>query len=117
MFNQPMAERLLERRAHDLGVDVRRGIEVTGCESEADHVVVSGADGTTVTASYVVGCDGANSTVRSLLGLPVIDLGFFYDWLIVDVLLDEPRVFDPINLQICDRSEERRVGKEGVKKG
>ena len=28
--------------------------------------------------------------------------GFFYDWLIVDVILDEPRVFDPINLQICD---------------
>ncbi len=34
--------------------------------------------------------------------LPVTDLGFFYDWLIVDVILDEPRVFDPINLQICD---------------
>ena len=30
------------------------------------------------------------------------DLGFFYDWLIVDVILNEPRVFDPINLQICD---------------
>ena len=30
------------------------------------------------------------------------DLGFFYDWLIVDVVLDEPRVFDPINVQICD---------------
>ena len=33
---------------------------------------------------------------------PVDDLGFFYDWLIVDVILDEPRVFDPINLQVCD---------------
>ena len=32
------------------------------------------------------------------------DRGFFYDWLIVDVILDEPRVFDPINLQICDPS-------------
>src|SRR3546814_11402030 len=102
---------------------------VTCWVSGADHVVVSGADGTTVKASYVVGCDGANSTVRSLLGLPVIDLGFFYDWLLVDVLLDEPRVFDPINLPICDpvrpptavsggpgrrRSDSRRVGHEGV---
>ncbi len=30
------------------------------------------------------------------------DLGFFYDWLIVDVILDEARTYDPINVQICD---------------
>ena len=34
--------------------------------------------------------------------MPVHDLGFFFDWLIVDVVLHEPRVFDPINLQVCD---------------
>ena len=57
---------------------------------------------TAPSAGYVVGCDGANSTVRDLLGVTIDDRGFFYDWLIVDVILDEPRVFDPINLQICD---------------
>lgn len=67
-----------------------------------NSVTVTGADGTTISARYVVGCDGANSTVRTLTGLAVTDLGFFYDWLIVDVILDEPRVFDPLNLQICD---------------
>ena len=30
------------------------------------------------------------------------ELGFFYDWLIVDVVLHDDRVFDPINVQICD---------------
>ena len=40
--------------------------------------------------------------MRDLLGVTMDDRGFFYDWLIVDVILDEPRVFDPINLQICD---------------
>lgn len=35
----------------------------------------------TVTASFVIGCDGANSTVRDLMGFNVIDLGFHYDWL------------------------------------
>ena len=102
MFNQPALEQLLDQRARELGVDVRRGVEVTGIHQSEDTVTVTAADGTTASARYVVGCDGANSTVRSLAGLPVTDLGFFYDWLIVDVILDEPRVFDPINLQICD---------------
>jgi flavoprotein hydroxylase len=102
MFNQPAVEELLDRRARELGVDVRRGVLVTGAEDRDDHVLVTGADGTRVTARYVVGCDGANSFVRDASGLPVSDLGFFYDWLIVDVVLDEQRVFDPINLQICD---------------
>jgi 2-polyprenyl-6-methoxyphenol hydroxylase-like FAD-dependent oxidoreductase len=97
MFNQPMAEAALDRRARALGVDVRRGVELTSIEQHDDHVSVGD-----LTASYAVGCDGANSTVRSLLDLPVTDLGFFYDWLIVDVILDEPRVFDPANLQVCD---------------
>jgi 2-polyprenyl-6-methoxyphenol hydroxylase-like FAD-dependent oxidoreductase len=103
MFNQPQAEAVLRRRATELpNVEVRRDVEVIGIDQNDDRVVVHGADGTKITAQYVVGCDGANSTVRTLAGIDVHDLGFFYDWLIIDVILDEPRVFDPINLQICD---------------
>lgn len=103
MFCQPELEALLARRAEDLAdLDVRRGVEVTSLDQRDDHVVVGAADGTVVRARYVVGCDGANSTVRTLAGLPVHDMGFFYDWLIVDVVLNEPRTFDPLNLQICD---------------
>ena len=40
--------------------------------------------------------------ITDLAGLPVNDLGFFFDWLIVDVVLEAPRVFDPMNVQICD---------------
>jgi flavoprotein hydroxylase len=103
MFCQPELEALLERRVAELPeIELRRGVEVTAVDDLGDHVVVHGADGTTVSAAFVVGCDGANSMVRSLTGLPVHDLGFFYDWLIVDVILDEPRVYDPVNLQVCD---------------
>jgi flavoprotein hydroxylase len=102
MFNQPELEKLLAHRARQIGVHVLFGFEVTGIEQQDDRVLVTGVDGTTVSASYVVGCDGANSTVRSLTAVSVRDLGFFYDWLIVDVILAEPRLFDPINLQICD---------------
>jgi 2-polyprenyl-6-methoxyphenol hydroxylase-like FAD-dependent oxidoreductase len=103
MFNQPALEARLDGRARDLpGVTLRRGVEVTGMDREGDTVVLRTADGPDVRARYVVGCDGANSTVRTLAGFAVRDLGFFYDWLIVDVVLDEPRVFDPPNVQICD---------------
>jgi flavoprotein hydroxylase len=103
MFCQPELEALLERRAAELpSIELRRGVEVSAVDDLGDRVLVRGADGTTVHAAFVVGCDGANSTVRALAGLPVHDLGFFYDWLIVDVILDEPRVYDPLNLQVCD---------------
>jgi flavoprotein hydroxylase len=102
MFNQPALEALLDRRARALGVTVRRGVEVTGLVPSEGSVAVRSAAGGEVGARYVVGCDGANSTVRALADLPTHDLGFFYDWLIVDVILAEPRVFDPLNVQICD---------------
>jgi flavoprotein hydroxylase len=103
MFCQPDLEAVLAERAGELSsVEVRRGVTVTSLDERADHITLGCDDGAGVTARYVVGCDGANSTVRDLLGVDVDDRGFFYDWLIVDVLLDEPRVFDPINLQICD---------------
>lgn len=103
MFCQPELEALLLQRAAALdGVEIRRGVAVSGLTQHVDRVDVRLEDGATLTGRYVVGCDGANSTVRDLVGLGVVDLGFFYDWLIVDVVLAEERVFDPINLQVCD---------------
>lgn len=102
MFCQPELEATLESRASKLdGLDVRRGVSVTGLLQD-DVVTLECDDGTTVRARYAVGCDGANSTVRDLLRVGVEDRGFFHDWLIVDVILEEPRVFDPVNLQVCD---------------
>jgi 2-polyprenyl-6-methoxyphenol hydroxylase-like FAD-dependent oxidoreductase len=102
MFNQPALESLLDRRARELGVTVRRGVEAMVIDQADEGVVVRAVDGTEVRAHYAIGCDGANSTVRTLAGLPVHDLGFFFDWLIVDVILDQPRTFEPRNVQICD---------------
>jgi 2-polyprenyl-6-methoxyphenol hydroxylase-like FAD-dependent oxidoreductase len=102
MFSQPELEAILFRRAECLpSVEVRRGCLVTGLDDEGDTVVVH-TDSAPVRARYVVGCDGANSTVRSLTGISMNDRAFFYDWLVVDVVFDEPHVFDPPNVQICD---------------
>jgi 2-polyprenyl-6-methoxyphenol hydroxylase-like FAD-dependent oxidoreductase len=105
MFCQPELEAALEARAHTLPtLEIRRGVVADTIQQSADHVTVGTSSGDAVRARYVVGCDGANSSVRELLDIGVEDRGFFYDWLIVDVVLDEPRVFDPINLQVCDPS-------------
>jgi flavoprotein hydroxylase len=103
MFCQPELEALLTARAHTMPtLEIRRGVALDALEQHEDFVILGCGSGGSVRARYVVGCDGANSTVRELLDIGVDDRGFFYDWLIVDVVLDEPRVFDPINLQICD---------------
>ena len=103
MFNQPALQALLEARARELPtVTVRRGVEVRDLVPNDDGIIVSTTNGDELRARYVVGCDGANSTVRDRMAIPVRDLGYFYDWLVVDVILDEPRVFDPLNVQVCD---------------
>src|SRR3989442_7678872 len=106
MFSQPDLERALDARARSLpGVEVRRGAEAVDLRPLADAVeLVLDSDGErpAVRARYVIGCDGANSFVRRHLGATVTDLGFFFEWLIVDVVPHAPRVWDPINGQLCD---------------
>lgn len=64
---QAELERILARRAARLGVEVRRGVELTGFDADADGVAVHTGDGT-VRAGWLVGCDGGRSTVRKLAG-------------------------------------------------
>jgi 2-polyprenyl-6-methoxyphenol hydroxylase-like FAD-dependent oxidoreductase len=69
---QPLLERLLDERAGELGVDLRRGHEVTAVSQDeaAVAVEVRGPDGPyRVSARYVVGCDGARSRVRDWAGI------------------------------------------------
>ena len=53
-------------------------------------------------ARFAVGCDGANSFVREQIGSGWHDLGFHFDWLVVDVLPSDPRWEGPLNWQLCD---------------
>ena len=46
--------------------------------------------------------DGANSTVRELLGATMDDSGYAFDWLVVDMIERRPRRWVPCNIQICD---------------
>jgi flavoprotein hydroxylase len=108
MFSQPRLEAVLAAKAESFpAVDVRRGWQARQLTEHDDHVetLAVGTDGAEhrIRARYMVGCDGANSFVRDHMGTGLTDLGFFYDWLILDVIPhDQQREWKPFNLQICD---------------
>ena len=87
---QSGTEHLLERRARELGVPIVRGAEVSGLRQDDDEVTVELSDGSTRTASYVVGADGAHSTVRGLLGVDFVGKEYATHILLADVRLTEP---------------------------
>ncbi|MGW0121045.1 FAD-dependent monooxygenase [Streptomyces sp. NPDC003327] len=71
---QYRTEAALAARAAELGITPLRGHELTGLTQRPDHVRcrIQGPDGPLeLRAAYVVGCDGAHSTVRRLAGIPV----------------------------------------------
>src|SRR5262245_10064045 len=106
MFCQPDLERVLDSRVRALpSIDLHLGQELVGLDQNDDGVELTLAgDGgrRRVDAAYAIGCDGANSFLRETLQLPVTDLGFCFDWLIVDLIPREARVWSPLNVQICD---------------
>jgi 2-polyprenyl-6-methoxyphenol hydroxylase-like FAD-dependent oxidoreductase len=66
---QTITDRLLTEHAVELGAEIRRGSELVGLSQDEDGVEVELADGSTLRARYLVGCDGGRSTVRKLLGV------------------------------------------------
>ncbi|NMH76407.1 rifampin monooxygenase [Pseudonocardia xinjiangensis] len=66
---QTTIDRLLAERATELGAEIRRGSELVGLSQDDHGVTVELADGTRLRSRWLVGCDGARSTVRKLLGV------------------------------------------------
>jgi len=89
-FVQPEMERIL-RDALDRrnNVTLRYGQRVDTFEERGDSVSVTVSDLETGTkedfsADHLIGCDGANSDIRTALGFGLEDYGFDEDWLVVD---------------------------------
>ena len=95
MFDQPELEGMmranLKRYPH---VVLRGDVEVTSVtQNRPGRVRVSFLDRVrggeqSVEASYVLGCDGANSMVRASIGSHMYGLPFQQDWVVIDVDTD-----------------------------
>ncbi|MEU3603512.1 FAD-dependent monooxygenase [Streptomyces sp. NPDC006798] len=83
-------ERLLERRARDAGADIRYATGLTGLRQNASGVVAEVGGTSELAARYLVGTDGARSTVRRRLGLPFPGGSVIRSMVLADVRLAEP---------------------------
>ncbi|MBS0505982.1 MAG: bifunctional 3-(3-hydroxy-phenyl)propionate/3-hydroxycinnamic acid hydroxylase [Proteobacteria bacterium] len=112
-FNQPDLEERLTRIADTYPtVEQLRGWNGVALAQDADGVTLTlqrnpreaGANGETRTlrARFVVGADGANSFVRESLGIENEDKGYFFDWLILDMIPKGPYEMKPAQWQLCD---------------
>ncbi|MHC2335032.1 bifunctional 3-(3-hydroxy-phenyl)propionate/3-hydroxycinnamic acid hydroxylase MhpA [Bradyrhizobium sp. USDA 4454] len=108
-FHQPDLERVLRAgaRAHT-SVDIRLRADAFAIDQRSDHVAIrfeSLANGKLeeAKARYVVGCDGARSLVRRLIGSELDDLGFHERWLVIDAILKRPKPeLGDYSVQFCD---------------
>ncbi|MCZ2263392.1 FAD-dependent monooxygenase [Isoptericola sp. QY 916] len=85
---QNRIERLLLAWAQEVGVPVRRGVEVEGAVQDDDGVDVLLRAGDRVRARYVVGADGGRSVVRRAAGIDLVGPDATRTTLIADVQVD-----------------------------
>ena len=70
---QKHTERILGAWGSEVGVVAQYGREMTGLTQDDDGVDIHLADGNTLRAGHVVGCDGGRSLVRKLAGIDFPD--------------------------------------------
>jgi len=111
-FHQPFLEQELRRGVERFAsVEVMLRHDVFAIDRHDGHVVVRAEDMSCgalvgIRARYVVGCDGARSLVRRLIGATMDDLGLHQPWLVLDLLVDEAservRGLPDYTIQLCD---------------
>jgi 3-(3-hydroxy-phenyl)propionate hydroxylase len=108
MFSQPDLETVLRAAAEaEPRVTLRGGVEVLHVEHLEGPVRVTVRDRATgaeevLVPEAVLGCDGAHSTVRRLIGSWMVDLGPAERWLVVDLVADSPLDVWPGVHQVAD---------------
>ncbi|MEW1654282.1 FAD-dependent oxidoreductase [Streptomyces sp. NPDC093707] len=91
-------ETVLSERASKLGVEIRRGVTVSGVAQDDEGVVVRAGE-QEYAARWVVGCDGGRSVVRRLAGFEFVGSEPRFTGYTMVASLDDPEKLRPgINL-------------------
>jgi 3-(3-hydroxy-phenyl)propionate hydroxylase len=106
--NQPAIEQALRTGiAHMSNVSISLGTEYLKLQQLPDRVLVHlrTSDGrhVNVQCQYLIGCDGATSSIRQQLGIRLQNLDYDEPWIVVDVLVDNDilRTLPQTNVQYC----------------
>jgi 2-polyprenyl-6-methoxyphenol hydroxylase-like FAD-dependent oxidoreductase len=86
-------ERILAAWVEELAVPTMRGCEVVGFAQDDGGVDVGLADGTSLRAEYLIGCDGGRSLIRKEAGIDFPGLAASTSWMIAEVEMDEEPEF------------------------
>jgi 2-polyprenyl-6-methoxyphenol hydroxylase-like FAD-dependent oxidoreductase len=102
MLPQSETERLLAAHLARMGLEPERSVELVAFEPapQAVTAVLRHADARQerVRCGWLVGCDGAHSTVRHALGVPFAGEAEPNDWMLADVHVDGP--IDPDRVSV-----------------
>ncbi len=91
-LSQNHIERILAEWVGELGVPIYRGREVTGFAEDTTGVDVALADGESLRAEYLVGCDGGRSRIRKVAGIEFPGWEPTTSWLIAEAeTAEEPK--------------------------
>lgn len=106
MIHQPSLEAGLRRAITDqAGVELQTGWAYRSHQQKSDHVEIDidTPEGLVrKRASFIVGADGARSSVRQAAGVAVDDLNFDEPWLVIDTIVHDASRLPNVNLQICN---------------
>jgi 3-(3-hydroxy-phenyl)propionate hydroxylase len=107
-FDQPELEASLRAFvAAESRIDVFLGEEAISIDASDSQVELALRDlatnsERTITAAYLLGCDGASSFVRHTLGFQWTSLGYDQDWLVVDIVAKPTAGLSLVTMQVCD---------------
>lgn len=88
-LRQNHIERILAGWVEELAVPIYREREVAGFDQDDAGVDVHMADGSTLRAQYLVGCDGGRSVVRKTAGIAFDGWNASTSWLIAEASMTE----------------------------